>query len=52
MKVGDKVMIGYFGVSQIGEIIKITPTKVRVRFKNCRGSIIEAWRKKDRVYSI
>lgn len=44
MKLGDAVYVWYFGVRHIGEILKLTPTKARVRFQNCSGWFIEAWR--------
>jgi len=48
-KVGDRVYISYFGVKQPAEIIKVGRTRVRVRFKNCRGQVKEAWRKFNEV---
>jgi hypothetical protein len=49
--VGDKVMLSYFTVAQVGEVIDVTPTKVRLRFHNEGGGIREAWRKNTEVWT-
>lgn len=41
---GDSVFISYFLVYQKGVILKKTPTRVRVRFRNEGGGTRETWR--------
>ena len=49
MELGSKVWIEYRKTfSALGEVIKMTPTRVRIRYE-LNGKIREAWRKKDEV---
>jgi len=48
IKIGDKVRIWSFTLLRDAVVIKVSPKKVRVEFKNTRGYLRYAWRyKKD-----
>ena len=51
MKIGDRVLTTYFGCVVEGEILKVTKSRVRVRFRNQSGWMVEAWRPKHKVQS-
>ena len=48
-KVGDKVKISSFGLWRDAEVLKVTPTRVRVCFRDTKGYYNECWRAKRRV---
>ncbi|MBW2671944.1 MAG: hypothetical protein JRD89_00845 [Deltaproteobacteria bacterium] len=44
IKVGDSVLVSYFGVVHRAKVIRVGRTRVRVRFRNVSGWEVEAWR--------
>lgn len=53
IEAGDLVKYPYYGILQQGVVIKTTPTKARVRFRNkTLKEVKEGWRNKSRLYLI
>jgi hypothetical protein len=50
--VGDRVYLWHYQILREGEVIKVTPTRARVRFKILGGMHREAWRKKKRLRKV
>jgi ribosomal protein L37AE/L43A len=48
-KLGDRVRVSYYGCRHVGEVIALQRQKVRVRFRNVSGWMIEAWRRPEAV---